>query len=439
MIKKLFLTIACLAGINYLSAQNVRLLALPLSGREAKLYYFAGAKTDSVAATIDTSGKVEFKIPGGNYRGMAIIVIPEAGGIEFVVAEPLVQIECNAPALDMETALFPYSAENKFIKHIFTTQSRYLQQRAWLQAGNRLLDADSPILSAIRPELNKVEDLITILETEISASNLYAAKYFRLSEYMNRLFEAEQKEDTENALPIRKEMEESLDMASLYTSGRLWESILNFYASLFNHTAGTDKQQQYATSVFRTSQRLSAPVFEAYISGCITEAERFGWLQAEDDIISKLLKTYPKFTASTDILQRAIGAYLARNNKAMPEIIGLKATDKTKNKTLIAFYDSDCSTCINEMFRLTAIYTQLQEKNIRVVSIAGDMDKELYEKGIRDFPWQDKLCDFKGINGVNFSNYNVIGTPSFFLIDEDRKFLEQFYAVSDLQEIILNL
>jgi len=436
MVKKIKITIILvLTGIFSITAQNVELSAPLLSGREAKLYYFTGATVDSISTVIDVSGKAAFRIPADNYRGMAVLVVSDAGGIEFVVAESSVQIVCNAPAIDVETAVFPYSAENQFIKHIFTTQSRYLQQRAWLQAGNQLFDAGSPILSAVQPELKKVEDLMAALENEISSSNLYAAKYFRLSEYMNFLFETEQKEDAANALLIRKKMEENLDITSLYTSGRLWESVLNFYASLFNHTAGTDKQQQYALSVLRTSQRLSAHIFEAYISGCIVETERFGWNEAQEIIISKLLTKYPNFTTSLSPLQRAIGAYLAKN-KPMPDIAGLNKTKTKYNKTLVVFYDSDCNSCVNEMFRLITIYPQLQKKSIRVVSISADMDKERYEKGIREFPWQDKLCDFKGFDGKNFSNYNVSGTPSFFLMDNNRKPIGQFYSVSELEEMI---
>ncbi len=427
----------CLMGIYYLTAQNIELSALSLSGQEGKLYYFAGTKVDSLITTIDSSGKAIFTIPGGNYRGMAALVVSEAGGIELIVTESSVLVECNAPALNIETVVFPSSNENHFIKHIFTSQSRYLQQQAWLESGSKLFDANAPVFSIIQSEFKKVEDSIAVLNNEVAASRLYAANYFRLSEYMNRLFNTEQREDTIEALLIRKEMEESLDIESLYTSGHLWESVLNFYASLFNHTAGADKQQQYATSVLRTSQRLSAPFFEAYVSGCITETERFGWKQAQDIIISELLIKHPNFTASLFPLQRAIEAYLTRNNKSMPEITGLSNMDKIYTKTLVAFYDSDCNSCVNEMFRLVTFYPQLQEKNIRVVSISADMDKEHYEEGIRNFPWQDKLCDFKGSSGENFSNYSVIGTPSFFLIDDNRKLLGQFYSVCDLEKAIL--
>lgn len=59
------------------------------------------------------------------------------------------------------------------------------------------------------------------------------------------------------------------------------------------------------------------------------------------------------------------------------------------------------------------LYSWLKAKGIRVVSVASDIDKKKYEEGIRNFPWQDKLCDFKDLEASNFSNYNVIGTPYF--------------------------
>jgi len=442
MVKKISGTIiAFITGISYLPAQDVRLSAPLLSGREAKLYYFAGAKADSLVSTIDSSGKAAFSIPGGNYRGLATLVITDFGGIQFVVAEPVVELVCNSETLSFENVTFPHSVENPFLSYIFASQSRYMRKQAWLQAGNDFLSANSPILSGIKSEMKSVEDSIATLSAEITASKLYAARLFRLTEFMNRLFDAEQKRDTTGVLLIRKEMEENLDITSLYTSGELWNSVLNFYASLFGHTAGEeDAQQQYATSVLHTSQRLQDPYYEAYIAGSITEAERFGWKQAEESILSKLLTTHPKFTATSDILKRAIGAYLAKNNKAMPEIIGLSETGKSKSgKTLIAFYDSDCSACVAEMRNLITIYFVLQEKHIQVVSIAGDTNQELFEKGIQEFPWEDKLCDFKGVAGVNFFNYNVIGTPSFFLIDGDRKLIGQFFAAGDVLEKIKEL
>ncbi|MDH6311144.1 peroxiredoxin [Dysgonomonas sp. PFB1-18] len=418
-----------------LNAQQVQLQSPPLAGKEAKLYYYTGATGDSLLSVVDSSGKASFDIPSGNYRGMAALIVPGAGGVELVVAEPTVIVECADNELNTQTVGFAQSKENNFLKHIFTAQSRSMQQQAWLQAGSELLDANSPLLSAIPPELIKVNASMQALDKEIASSELYAARYYRLADFMNRLFDTEQKRDSEGAKAIRQEMEESVDITSLYHSGQLWGSVLNFYLSLFNHTAGTDKQQQYAASVLKISQRLPASSYEAFLAGCVTETERFGWQEAQDGILAGL---HPQYIPDHRNLQRALGAYRARNSKTMPALVGLAEADTPYTKTLLAFYDSDCGNCVNEMFRLVTVYPKLKDKGIRVVSIAADKDREKYENGIKDFLWKDKLCDFEGFEGVNFSNYNVIGTPSFYLLEKDGKLSGQFFKVEDIVLTIEN-
>ena len=413
-----------------LQAQNISLSAPSMAGRDAKVYYFTGAKVDSLLSTIDNAGKANFTLLSGDYRGMVALVVPEVGGIELVVAEPSIEVECSSAELNTETVVFKNSSENDFLNRVFTSKSKYMQQQAWLQAGGELFGDDSPLAKQLRPELKKTEDSIAALDREITASSLYSARYYRLVDFMNRLFDTEQKRDVDGAALIRKEMEENLDIAALYTSGRLWGSVLNLYISLFNHTAGNDKQQEYAASVWRTSRSLVDPYYEAFLAGCITETERFGWRQSQDSILAGL---HPQYMPENTSLQRALGAYRAQSNQAMPRLAGLEETKETYDKTLVAFYDSDCSTCVNEMFRLVVAYPALKEKDIRVVSVSADKDRKKFEESIKDFPWADKLCDFQGFEGENFSNYNVIGTPSFYLMDKDGKLTGQFYSVSDME------
>ncbi|MCC8146244.1 MAG: thioredoxin family protein [Bacteroidales bacterium] len=354
--------IVWVVGIYNLRAQQVVIHFPLMAGKEAKLFYFAATQVDSLLTTIDVSGKAVFHLSGNDYSGMAALVVSGAGGIEMVVSEPSVLAKCHSSTVDMETVKFPHSEENRFLSHIFITQSRYMQQTAWLQAGKDILD-----------------------------------------------------------------------IIALYTSGTLWESVCNFYISLFNHTAGEDKQQEYAASVLRTLDRLSAPYYEAFLASTVTETERFGWYQARDSILSML---NPSFTSSIGSLQRATGAYRANNGQIMSPLVGLNESKEPYGKTLIAFYDSDCSSCVNEMFRLISIYPKLREEGIRVVSIAADTNKERYEEEIKNFPWEDKLCDFKGFEGENFSNYNVIASPSFFLIDSKRRLSGTFYSVKDVEEAV---
>jgi hypothetical protein len=85
------------------------------------------------------------------------------------------------------------------------------------------------------------------------------------------------------------------------------------------------------------------------------------------------------------------------------------------------------------MIRLMQLYPQLKKKGIRMVSVAADLEKTRYEATAKKFSWKDKLCDFKGFTGENFSNYNVSTSPSFFLTDTDDKLLGMYFSVEDME------
>lgn len=432
--KKIILSFLSILFCLSAFGQEVMLSAPLLADRQAKLYYYQGAKVDSLLSVIDASGNVSFNIPLGDYNGMAVLIVDGAGGVNAIVAEPIVSLACNAETLSNETVDFSKSVENSFLAHIFKMHTLYMQQESWLKAGETIYPDSSMLIDLLQSELVKVKASMSTLKKEIEESKLYAARYYHLVNFINRIFEVEQKRDAEGVKQLCQDMEESLDIPTLYTSGRLWNNALRSYVSLFNRTMPENtKQQEYATSVLKTIQRLPAPSFEAYIADCITEIQRYGWGEAQDKIIGGLLTKYEGFTSSYPVIQRAIGAYHVNNNKQLPPIVGLAKTEETFNKMLVVFHDSDCVTCTNEMNRLTVLYPSLQEKKIRVISIAADTDKHKYETETKRFPWKDKLCDFKGFTGENFVNYNVIGSPSFYLIDVEGKLLGMYFNTKDLE------
>jgi len=64
-------------------------------------------------------------------------------------------------------------------------------------------------------------------------------------------------------------------------------------------------------------------------------------------------------------------------------------------------------------------YPLLKEQGYEVISISADYDLQIFENTARLFPWEEKYCDGEGFDGENFKNYGVIGTPTFFMIDEE--------------------
>jgi peroxiredoxin len=331
----------------------------------------------------------------------------------------------------MEQVDFSESEENMFLQRIFTAQSRNLQRQAWLQAAERFYDASDSFLKTVQTELKTVEQSIEALQTETGHSPLYAARYYELNLFMNRLFEADRQADPNKALSLRWEMETDLDVASLYRAGQLWSSVHNYYISLFNRIDMPNKRREYVQSVLRTLGRLQPPIYEAYLAGSIFETERFGWLDARDSILARTLAEKPHFKTAIPSLKQAVEAFLMRSKKIAPGIAGLSPRNGYE-KMLVAFHDTDCNSCVNEMNTLARSYEALKKNKIRVISIAADKSAERFEAGTRDFPWPDKLCDLKGFESENFKAFGVMATPTFFVISKDGMIKNEYHSAEEV-------
>jgi hypothetical protein len=76
----------------------------------------------------------------------------------------------------------------------------------------------------------------------------------------------------------------------------------------------------------------------------------------------------------------------------------------------------------------------LKNKGYRIITLSADEDEQLYKNASKDYPWEDKYCDFEGKKGINFKNYAVAGTPTLFLIDKSGKIVRK---TATLEEILV--
>ena len=100
--------------------------------------------------------------------------------------------------------------------------------------------------------------------------------------------------------------------------------------------------------------------------------------------------------------------------------------------SLLFFYQSECGHCKTAIEGLIENYQGLVQKGIKIISIAGDNDQENYKTSAAHFPWLEKYCDVNGMNGVNFKNYAVIGTPTFYLLNSKGIIIEKIATINQL-------
>ena len=143
-------------------------------------------------------------------------------------------------------------------------------------------------------------------------------------------------------------------------------------------------------------------------------------------------------TADDDALQKRLKGYETLKIGNLAPIIELTANDgstKTlsdypQEQVIVVFWASWCPHCMEEM-------PQLQEwaknnKNNLVLAISLDEDYNDFQQTVAKFPDMLHNCDLQKWNGKITSDYYVAATPTFFVLDKERKIVGKYSNVSSL-------
>ncbi len=89
---------------------------------------------------------------------------------------------------------------------------------------------------------------------------------------------------------------------------------------------------------------------------------------------------------------------------------------------LIVFYSSACPHCITQLPKIFEYYKKQTVSNFQVLAISMDTNKEEWLKYITEnkFDWVN-ANDLKGWESKAVSDYSVYATPTFILVDKDKR------------------
>lgn len=107
--------------------------------------------------------------------------------------------------------------------------------------------------------------------------------------------------------------------------------------------------------------------------------------------------------------------------------------DVKADKKVIVFWSSTCSHCENEIPKLLEKYNELKAKNVQIIGLSLDVDKDSYTKRIAAFPWIND-SELKGWNSSYSETYNIHATPSYFILDANNKIINKPNHVGDVLE-----
>ena len=437
------------AIITQLFSQTIEFSFPKLNGDTVWIYSFSGSRVDSLSVVLDNKGKATVVFPQQGYQGMAYLYIPKKGGGEFLLAEENLQIICLEEQFRAEMLAFPQSEENSFFRWGFQWRNYIMQQKEWLEAApvfpnlpqrediSPLLkelfgSSSSPSEEILRNMSEENRNAILKLENAIKNSPLYSARLIKLIGFMQRLYSAVQSNNPIMQKTVIDAMENETDIEALFHSGNLWTDIHTYYPGLFKGENSDSAQTAYANSVSLAMRRLKEPVLTAFLSTALTVCERKNLQKAQEVMLLNFISMYPTLPVSDQKVQRMLGVLSLNKGMQAPPIEGL--INPVSQPAILIFFESDCDHCQHELDWLIEHYKEITAKGYRIVSIAADRQQNNYQNISSAFPWnkEDRLCDFKGMGGKNFSNYGIIGTPTIFVIDKNGLILGKYAKMEEI-------
>ena len=335
------------------------------------------------------------------------------------------------------------SPENECLNRWFDNAAQYKQQIGLNQELSKLYKTEEPFLKKLETEKKRVEKLLQRLVDTINQSTLFAGKYmqFKLAQE-EKLAKVWESNETKT---IAKNFFTQIDFDALYGSS-MWFSIINSCMEVYT------KESLYfgifGADVASNLKRIkNQQVYEDFIDAAISVTEKFSWTKDQNALVAFLIKDN-RLKNPTGKLEKIIQSYQLAIGKKSPDLtltntLGNNTTttvlkmDALNSKyTLLLFYQSDCGHCETAIATLNTNYKDLVARGIKIISIAGDLDPTAFTKTAGAFPWAAKYRDVGGMNGVNFKNYAVIGTPTMYIIDRKGIILSKMATITEVLDFV---
>ncbi len=373
-------------------------------------YYFClleGTKQDTIATgELNARGKATIILPK-DYRGVGRFSVKEYGKIWNVVIsgnEDIRMIEAPSDSpeggeLEAKT-VFEGSPENTFLLNSIARQSRIIQEY-YEAASQAESGAQSPSFVLASPEqrMQNIGHIYKAFRGEISDSPLYAARLFEILGCLSGVGSSFNYSENDILAGQRQFVVHKVDFDDLYTSG-FWQMAFDVWYQATS-VIGQDNDSLLVSDSKRMLDRCdNIPIRREVTQTIIRLFSKYG----KDNLLMEL---------GTEYLTMPLNGQLA------PQIVTGDGTSFLPKSSLIVFYETGCGNCHYELEGLKNKYKTLTNNNIKVISIAADTGKEVFEETAANLPWADKLCDFKGFDGDNFRHYGIVGTPTYILTDSE--------------------
>jgi len=422
--KKISILAAFLAAFS-IQAQFTVTVQTPadFTNQDAILYSLNGSR-DIIASTEKVkNGVLTFKYPT-SYSGMMKIYFPGSNNtFSFISENKNVNIKIEAQ-------------NNKINNIVYQDEANDLMSKQ--QEGSQKKELILPALTQIKEYYKDNTDFGKALKTEISrltgtSNEIDPAKHPFISYYNTNYakYIANDPSKKVSQDDIVNFIDKSNDM--LETSSLLRPVLVAYLNAGGNANVGASVDK------LLDKLKVETPRGQTVLSELIDIFDVYEMKDLKDKYLNlaKNLKCTITDRLASTLKSNAnvqIGSTFPNNKFQSPVNTTAKSIyDVKADKKVIVFWSSTCSHCESELPKLLEKYNDLKAKNIQIIGLSLDVDKDSYTKKIAAFPWIND-SELRGWNSTYTETYNVHATPTYFILDANNKIISKPDHVGDVLE-----
>lgn len=422
--KKILVTGSVLLSA-FLAAQfNVK-ATIPayLSDSEVYLYGFNGSKEILLSKAKISGNTASFKVDK-QYTGMMRAFFQKANASVNMVSENKDVIF----KIDLDS-------KNKISNVAFNDQVNQLfSNEVEVQKKQELI---LPALIQIKDYYKPSDAFYKSLDSEINLLSKTDVALYETHPFLDYYNKNQKYSVQEKAAELKTE-----DFINFYSrSGEYLETSTILKPSLINFLNVSKSNVEGSVDKLLEAVNLETPRGQTIMSELIEIFSTYGMDKLKD-----------KYLAQANNLKCTINDRLASTLKANKNTeIGAKMPNNTfvnaihtkakslydikASKKIVVFWSSTCSHCEAELPKLLEKYDKLKAQNIEIVGFSLDSNLDEFRSKANIYPWIND-SEGKGWYSSYGETYNIVATPTYFVLDADNKIISKPNHVGDVLDYL---
>ncbi len=423
-------------------AQTIEIKFPAFSGKTFEFILFQGDKSVKIYEndTIPKNGLVKIVIPKeyAPYTGMCRWLITntaEGGGLDMAIHGTGFKVTCLSAQPNNDNIVFEgYDAMHE-LNRLHALQQTIIDKFETMSKAIQLYENKHPLYQTFSKEKEVQVAAYEKFHHDLKNNPNYNARMLPIFNLVSGIPPKLTDDYELRAKLVNDYIVNELDYEHLYTSGH-WTGIIQSWVQM--HAQFYNDKDKFVKDFSIINNKITDPKkytdWVGKVTYYLTQFSKDDFIEAIAPFVitsnkvtsyeGKTMQVYVKAMIGSQAPDLVITEHIGKVEDHQHKTTVLKSSQlavENYQTTLIVFYQSGCGPCEELMQKLPQQYAILKSKGIRVITISADEGEQVFLNTSKNYPWEDKYCDYEGINGINFKNYAVLGTPTIYVIDKSGK------------------